>query len=102
VRRSPLRRVSTKRQDERLERDRVVQRALVRARWACEATAIVPEVECGGHLDVDEIVPRGVYPGGHLDIDNVQALCRRHHIWKHDYPEEAVRRGLRKWSWEGQ
>ncbi len=81
------------------------------ARWAviaavhlrdrtCRGESVVPEVECGGRLDVDEITPRGVRPGAHLEVDECQLLCRRHHDWKHAHAVEAERRGLRRWSWD--
>lgn len=95
-----LNRVSDKRKAEEATRASVRVAALVRAGNRCEAPTVVPELVCWGPLDVDEVVPRGVYPKGHLDLDNVQVLCRAHHDWKHDNPEEAVKRGLRRWSWE--
>lgn len=95
----PIAKVSAKRKAEEAERASVKVAALVRAGNRCEAAALVPEVACWGPLDADEIVPRGVYPKGHLDLENVQIACRAHHDWKHEHPEEAERRGLRKWSW---
>lgn len=81
-------------------RKRVVEQLHQRASGRCEAATIVPEVLCGGPMDVDEIIPRSAYPGGHLDPENCQVLCRRHHDWKHAHPTEAHARGLRRWSWE--
>lgn len=100
VRRSQLRRMSEKRKQEKPDRDRVTAKTLKRAGYRCEMAPLVPEVECTGGLDIDEIVPRGVYPGGHLDDSNTQAGCRAHHRWKTDHDAEAHRRGLRLWSWE--
>jgi hypothetical protein len=51
--------------------------------------------------DVHEIVPRGV--GGAIvsdELENFMAVCRYCHRMITDNPEEAQRRGLRKWSWE--
>ena len=110
ARSKPLRRgkrlapVSEKRLSEKDRRAEVRALVLARAGYRCEARNLVPEVRCwhppGVELDVDEVVPRGVYPGGHLDPDNCQALCRAHHDWKHAEPEAAVERGLRRWSWD--
>lgn len=99
-RKARLRARSRKTVAEADQRNDVRFAALVRAGWRCEATSKVPAVSCGGPLDVDEIVPRGVRPVGHLDPDNVQVLCRAHHEWKHAHPTEAAAVGLRRWSWE--
>lgn len=106
-RRTPLRRtgrlkpVSDRRRAEGPARDAVRARTLSRAGWKCQAAEIVPEIECWGPLDTDERKSRGVNPGGHLDDSNTQALCRAHHTWRTDEPEEAWKRGLRVKAWEG-
>lgn len=99
--RKPLPSESPKRKAEREQRDEV--RAYVLKRdGRCMAADIVPEVRCwhpsGEPLDVDEIKLRSGVSSGHLDPDNCQALCRRHHEWKHNEPDEAVARGLRVWA----
>ena len=51
--------------------------------------------------DVHEILPRsagGLIVGG--DLANYLAVCRYCHTMIDMHPEEAHRRGLRKWSWE--
>jgi hypothetical protein len=51
--------------------------------------------------DVHEILPRGV--GGKIvdtDWSNYMSLCRYCHTMITDNPEEAHKRGYRKWSWE--
>ncbi len=98
--RSNLKPQSDKRRAENPARTAVRAATIARAGGKCEAAAIVPEIVCGGPLDTDEVKGRGVNPGGHLDLENTQALCRRHHDWKHANPAEARRRGLRKESWE--
>ncbi len=95
-----MRSQSATRRAERKQRDNVRKIAMWRAGGVCEARLRVPEVPCGGPLDADEIILRSGYPGGHLDPENVQILCRSHHDWKHDNPEAAHERGLRRWSWE--
>lgn len=93
---------SPKRRAERPTRDAVRAQVRARAGYQCQARELVPEISCwhppGLELDVDEIVLRSGRPGGHLDPDNCQALCRAHHDWKHDNPDDAVARGLRRWS----
>lgn len=99
MKRSRLNLVSAKRRSEQTARAKV--RDIVHARdQHCVARLVVPEIECGGPLDVDEIVLRSGRPGGHLDPDNCQLLCRRHHDWKHANPAAAVDRGLRRWSYD--
>jgi hypothetical protein len=95
-----LRQQSVKRQSERERRQAVVEATLRRAGYRCEAEVVVPEVACGGPLDVDEKAARGVHPGAHLDLSLTQVLCRRHHEWRHANPAEAHARGLRLHSWE--
>lgn len=90
---------SKRREEEAAER--FIVRGLVMARDRyCVAEKLVPQVTCGGPLDVDEIVGRGV-GGDYLDPNNCNVLCRRHHDWKHANPEAAHAAGLTRWSWEG-
>lgn len=91
---------SAKRKAERPTRTTVREDALARSGHRCTAVEIVPEIECWGPLDVDEIKSRGVNPGGHLDDTNVQVLCRAHHTWRTENPAESRARGLRLESWE--
>lgn len=86
---------SAKRKAERPARDKIREDALRRAGNQCQLKDIVPEVECWGPLDVDEIAQRGVAPGGHLDPTNVQVACRGHHDWKGTNRDEAEKRGVR-------
>jgi len=92
--RSRISPVSPKRQAEKDERRAVIDATHARSGGRCEARELVPEVECGGPLDCDELAPRSLYPGGHLDLTNTQSLCRRHHDWKETHPTEATARGL--------
>lgn len=66
----------------------------------CVAEKIVPQVTCGGPLDVDEIRARSA-GGDYLNPDECQVLCRRHHDWKHANPQAAHDAGILRWSWEG-
>jgi 5-methylcytosine-specific restriction endonuclease McrA len=98
-RRSRIRHTSGKRRAETDLRRSIVEAARERD-GGCVAFLLVPEVSCFGPLDGDEIIARSAWPGGHLILSNVQTLCRAHHDWKHDHPEEAHERGLLRWSWE--
>lgn len=91
-----LRPMSDKRYNEWEERQAVKRAVVMRDGYRCRAEHLVPEVQCWGQIDYDEMASRGVYPGGHLDPDNVQQLCRGHHEWKHANPAEALARGLRR------
>lgn len=90
---------SKRREEEAAERFIVRGLVLARDRY-CVAEQLVPAVACGGPLDVDEIVGRGA-GGDYLDVNNCQALCRRHHEWKHEHPADAHALGLTRFSWEG-
>lgn len=95
-----LARQSTRRKAETATRRAVRDDTLAAAGYRCAALDLVPEIQCWGPLDVDEITPRGVRPGAHLDRAQTQVLCREHHDWKHAHPIEAQALGLRHWSWE--
>ena len=56
--------------------------------------------ECGGPLDVHEIIPRSVWPAGWLEPSNATLLCRQHHAWVTDNPSAAHLLGLHGWSYE--
>jgi hypothetical protein len=91
----PLGRESTKRKAERPDRQRVREITLKRANYQCQLARLVPDVECWGPLDVDEIAARGVAPGSHLNEDVTIAVCRRHHDWRTQHPAEAYELGAR-------
>jgi hypothetical protein len=99
VKRKRLRPVSEKRLAERDERAAVRETTLRRAMFRCQAPGVFG-VRCGGPLDVHEIFPRGPNPGSQLDDGQTIALCRRHHDYVTDHPQEAHDAGLRCWSWE--
>lgn len=98
--RRPMRRVSERKQEQRAERQRVVDAAFRRDRWACVAVKLVPSVECGGPLDPHERIPRSAWPGGELVLDNVLTVCRAHHRWVDHHPDDAHALGLHGYSWE--
>lgn len=89
---------SKKREAEAAQR-RVVVEIVQRRDKVCQAITIVPEVKCWGPLDVDEIIARSQWSAGYLDPTNCQLLCRAHHDWKHEHPEEARALGLSRSLW---
>jgi hypothetical protein len=95
-----LRPRSKKREAEAAERRRVVAEVGARDRWTCQAKNVVPEVPCIGPLDVHEIIPRSAWRAGYLVVDNCLIVCRSHHDWIGDNPDEAHARGLHGYSWE--
>ena len=96
-----MRRVSEKQQ--KIQADIAALRPQVIARdgrCRCATFGLVPEVRCWGQTDMDHWRSRG--RGGELvSLDNLIALCRGHHIWKDENPDEANAVGLWPHSWEG-
>lgn len=110
---SVLRRVRLRPQsDKKTDPQRAAARALVLgmrrsiARDTCEAAALVPHVACWHPasartpLDGHEVIPRSVWPDGDLSVDNVRMVCRAHHDWIGEHPDEAHAVGLHGYSWE--
>jgi hypothetical protein len=91
--------MSAKRAAERDERTAVREQTLRRAGFRCQAPGAFG-MRCAGDLDVHETFPRGPNPGSHLDASATLALCRAHHRYVTDHPQEAHDAGLRHWSWE--
>jgi hypothetical protein len=92
-RRTPLRPISDRRRGEL--RLRAVVRAEVLGRdGGCVARDRLPQVDCGGSLDVHELVRRSQWRAGWLVPSNAIVLCRNHHSWCHDHPLEARNLGL--------
>lgn len=55
---------------------------------------------CGGPLDPHEVIPRSAWADGALDPSNVVSLCRLHHDWVGDNPDDAHAIGLHGYSLE--
>lgn len=91
---------SSRREDERPLRLRLVEVVLERDGHRCRAERSVPQVRCEGELDVHEIIPRSAWRDGYLVLWNCVSVCRKHHDWIGDHPTEAHRLGLHGWSWE--
>lgn len=82
------------------ERARVVDTAWERDKGRCQAEQLVPDVRCGGPIDVHELVPRSCWPKGYLVLTNTVLICRSHHMWVDSNPAAAHAVGLHKMSWE--
>jgi hypothetical protein len=94
-----LRPKSQKRLDEDAERDAVKRRVRQRDGNQCQAKGKAPG-RCSGPTDVHEIIPRSAWKAGYLMDDNCIVICRAHHDWVGDYPDDAHDLGLHGYSWE--
>lgn len=54
--------------------------------------------KCGGRIDPHHIKMRS--QGGEDTLDNLVCLCRVHHSWVHEHPDESYRLGYLKHGWE--
>lgn len=93
MRRSPIRPVSKKRARQNRAEAKLKAELIARRGAYCEYAQLVPEVECRGPLDKDEVAGRG-RGGDPLDPANCRLTCRAHHDWKHANPAAATERGL--------
>lgn len=99
-----LNQVSAKRKAENQKRERAKQVVRERARGRCEALTLAGSVEptmryCAGPWDFHEVLTRA--RGGSIsDPENILHVCRRHHDWITDHPQEAHDLGLVAHSWE--
>ena len=112
MKRTPLRRVSRKRQATLEQRADVREFVLERDQgcrfWQATYDATCPEPLdfgnqcpqfCDGPLDVHEVTPRGTHPGSELDRDVAICLCRTHHQFIHSRPVLGYQTGLlKRWS----
>lgn len=53
---------------------------------------------CFGRIDPHHIKMRS--QGGLDTLDNLISLCRAHHSWVHEHPEESYELGFLKHGWE--
>jgi hypothetical protein len=54
--------------------------------------------KCAGRIDPHHILMRS--QGGLDTLDNLVSLCRTHHSWVHQNPEESYRLGFLKHDWQ--
>ena len=92
--------ISDKRRGDLVVRADVVGTVKRRDRYRCQAFYKVRDVQCGGELDVHEIIPRSAWPDGWLVVDNCVCLCRRHHEWVDANPDDAHEVGLHGYAHE--
>ena len=97
--RKPLPALSTRRRQEKPQRDAVRAQVLERD-GGCTAARLVPHVACGGPLDCHEVIPRSAWAAGYLVESNTRMVCRRHHSWIGDHVADAHAAGLHGFSWE--
>jgi hypothetical protein len=116
-RKTPLRRVSNKREAIIRSRRKFVREQLIKRPW-CEAGQIIGSATgqwamIGGiriwsyckrvSTELHEPLTRARMPGPDtiLDETNSVSLCRRCHFWIHENPKCAESIGLLRHSWEG-
>jgi len=111
ARRTPIKRESDRHRAQRPTRTAVVARVFARDGWRCQFVAhcalelepfrhyLLP-VLCHGRLDPHEIIPRSAWKLGYLVDMNVVTICRSHHHWIDDHPEQAHRIWLHGYSYE--
>ena len=63
----------------------------------CRGAGIIP-IACFGRIDPHHIKRRS--QGGLDTLDNLISLCRGHHSWVHEHPEESYELGFLKHGWE--
>ncbi len=97
--RRPLRRESSRRRSERVQRAAVVAEVLERD-GGCVARHWFLTGPCRGREDVHEVAQRSVVPGSHLRPELCVTLCRAHHDWAHANIAEARVLGLIVDSWD--
>lgn len=105
-----MRKVSAKRAKLLPTRARVVRQARERDRNRCQAPERLDGVtisvkgarnlpdRCAGPLDPHEIIPRSAWTRGFTELDNVLIVCRAHHDWIGDYPDDAAEAKLHGYS----
>jgi hypothetical protein len=102
ARRTPLRRVSLRRQRVASLRRLAVAEALLRADYRCEGhpylERVGAQVACDGPLDPHEPLTRA-RGGSIVDPDNIVIVCRNVHNWTHANPSLATEAGLLRSAW---
>lgn len=114
MKRTPLRRVSRKREAALEQRADVREFVLDRDGHACQFWTFMWDATCpepldfgnncpqfcnGGEPDVHEVTPRGTHPGSELNPGVCVALCRTHHQFIHSRPKLGYQTGLlKRWS----
>ena len=106
MKRSPLKPVSAKTKARAADRKKVIE-FVHRRDHQCQfwhhAYGVLDHTQvpaaCVGPLDVHEIIPRSVWPAGKYEPTNCVLICRRHHQWVTEHPNDAALVGLHDWSW---
>lgn len=76
--------------------DRAIAEAKNRDGHRCQAAehGLLVHVECRGPLDGQHVIPRGVRRDLAAEVENIVSLCRGHHDYVGDHPDEARALGL--------
>ena len=104
MKRSPVNRISQKRQAEMQLRKSLMEETFgPRETWRCtfwlyRSTLMEPSL-CHGNVNGHELLKRS--RGGSItDMNNVVLLCDFHNGWCEDHPSDAHDMGLARHSWE--
>lgn len=111
MKRSPLRRLTPLRSTSTLKRTtplkagkqsrgvpKDVYAAVVLRDGGCRAVSLIRSVQCAGRIDPHHIIRRS--QGGPDTPENLVCLCRAHHSWVHEHPEQSYALGLLRRSWQ--
>ena len=98
MKRTPINRVSKRRQRANTIRKRVLEDKFgPREGWKCALAG--QYLACFGNLNGHELLKRS--RGGSItDPDNIEILCDGHNVWVEDHPTLAHEIGMAKHSWE--
>ncbi len=93
LRRTPLRRMSLKRESQLDEYQKAKAAVFLRDGW-CQGPKHGMGTPCHGLLDPHHIWPQSRFPEKRCDPEVMILLCRGHHREVHDYPNWSRAMGL--------
>ena len=96
MKRTPLKRTGIKRTKAKPVPKDIYQDVLSRD-MGCRGAGVI-RIACQGRIDPHHIKRRS--QGGEDTIDNLISLCRAHHDWVHQHPDESYQLGFLKHGWE--
>jgi hypothetical protein len=101
VKRTPINKVSKKRQRENAQRRKVlIEKYGLPDTWRCELGSIIGSA-CHGPIHGHELLKRS--RGGSItNPDNIMLACDYHNGWVELYPSIAEQLHLSRHSWEGE
>ena len=94
TRRTPLKRTALKRKPKRRAVPSDIYQQVLARDMGCVGRAYLPFVQCYGRIDPHHVLRRS--QGGQDTPDNLISLCRAHHSFVHDHPQQSYDLGLLK------